>query len=158
MATPPEQTDKPFIGKDIPWELVEGEFLRVVHFTPFATVEGNKVKAPGRAMPYALVEVESPKLEEPALMPIAHRVDFRNLWEIYHEQGVSSEEEVLLTYYPRYKGLLRLANALGHLPKFAISIYPKGALEKMYRVLAGEAPPQELPMALYKYIPLERYR
>ncbi len=115
------------------------------------------MKAPRPPMPYALAKVESPKLERIAAMPIAHRVDFRNLWEIYH-QGVSSEEEVLLTYYPRYKGLLRLANALGHLPKFAISIYPKGALEKMYKVLAGEAPPQELPMALYKYIPLERFR
>lgn len=157
MSIPPEYVGLPYISVDIPWEQVEGEFLRIVDFTPFATIEGAKVKAPEAPLPYALAKVESPKLERMAAMPIAHRVDFRNLWEIYH-QGVSSEEEVLVTYYPHYKGLLRLANALGHLPKFAISIYPRGALDKIYEVLARDAPPQELPSPLYKYIPLERYR
>jgi hypothetical protein len=157
MVMPPEYLGLPYVSVDIPWEYIEGEFLRIAEFTPLATVEGEKVRAERPPTPYALLKVESPKLEE-AVMPVAHREDFRKLWQIYRQRGVTAEEEVLLTYYPRYKGLLRLANALAHLRKFAISIYPKGSLEKMYEVLAGEAPPQELPRALYKYIPLERYR
>jgi hypothetical protein len=156
MGMPSGYEDKPLIGKDIQWDLIEQDFLRVSDLTPFATVDGKKVKSVDPSMPYALLGVDSLKLKHEAILPIAHQVDFRNVWESYQQLG--DDEELLVTYYPEYKGLLRLLNKIGHLPKLAISIYPSGSLEKMRMVFDGELPPQDLPRALYRYIPLERYR
>lgn len=131
MAAPPEYPDDVFIGKHIPWKLVEGEVFRITDFGPFATVEGDKVKALSVFMPYALLAVESPILNQPALMPILHRAEFLNLHEIYEQRGVGTEEEVLVSYLP-YRGFLGPLLRLLGLPRLHLRIRPKGELERYY--------------------------
>jgi len=150
--------DKPFVGRNIPWDAVEQQFLRVLKFTPLATLMGGKVRSPSSSTPYALVDIECPRLETDAVLPIAHREDFRVLWQLYEEVGSDEDIEILLTYFPRYTGLLRLVNAVAHLPKFVVAAYPRGSLEQIYAALSGETPLKDMPRALYQHMPLERHR
>lgn len=124
-----EHGETPLIGKDIPWKTIEGVALRVKHFTPFATTEGDKVKAISMKMPYASLLVESPHLSRESYLPVVHKVDFRNLWECFQERGVNSEEEVIVGYrpFPR-KRLGKLFSPF--MPKLHILIYPRGHLEE----------------------------
>jgi hypothetical protein len=36
IELPPEYVGLPFVVKDISWDMIEEEFCRVKHFTPFA--------------------------------------------------------------------------------------------------------------------------
>lgn len=117
------------IGKDISWEDIEGVVLRVKHFTPFGTIEGDKIKAPPIPMPYAALVVESPYWSRELSLPVTHKVDFRNLWECFQVRGVNPEEEVLIGYQtvPRRR-FGKLFSSF--LPKLRILIYPRGHLEE----------------------------
>ena len=86
-------------GKSIPWKTIEQEPLRITHFTPLVNIENRKVKSHSLG-PYAFLAVESPKLNSEALLPVGHRVDFQNLWEVFKERGVAEDEEVLVFYAP----------------------------------------------------------
>lgn len=114
------------IGKDIPWENIEKDDLRVKDFTPFALVEQGKIKSPSTLLPYASLLVESPILPNEATLPVVHKVDFRNLWEVFKERGVKPEEEVVVFYAPS-RGILSTLK-----PKLHIYIYPKGHQEKIH--------------------------
>lgn len=131
MATsPPDPADKPLIGKEIPWKPLEGQVFRISHFSPFATVDGDKVSAPSPPMPYAVLTVESPILNQAALMPVNHRDEFLNLRDIYEQRGVASDEELLVSYLP-YKGFLGpFVRLFG--PRLHLRIRPKGDLERYY--------------------------
>ena len=131
IATPPEYLGAPFIGKEIPWDSLKGEICRVKYLTFFASVEGHKVRALGRATPYALLKVESPTLKQEAVLPITHRPDFLSLWEIFKQRGVSETEEVIISYTAFFKkGLRKLLNPIK--PKLHFFIYPRGHLEEAY--------------------------
>ena len=82
----PERNAKPLLGRDIPWEQVEGEFLRVVYFAAFGTVEQGRVKAFSAMAPYASLDVECPVLEQCCRMYVTHRVDFLHLWQAWKER------------------------------------------------------------------------
>jgi hypothetical protein len=73
----------PIIGKDIDWKtaayLPDNALLRVLRFTPFATVEGKKVKALSSRMPYAVLTVESLALKRLFTVHVTHKLDFRYL-------------------------------------------------------------------------------
>ena len=142
-----EQNESLLIGKDIPWEAIEGEFCRVKHFTPMAIVESGKVRDISKSLPYAVLEVELPNLEghedyqqklkginlpRYACMPVMHKLDFRNLWEVFKETRINTEiMEVLVVYAPlKRRKLTRLFLAI--LPSLVIGLYPKGSLEKLY--------------------------
>lgn len=148
-----EQSEVPLIGRDIPWEAIEGEFCRVKHFTPLAVVESGKVKSASTMLPYASLKVELPDLSEhpdyqqklkgiilphEALMPVMHKLDFRNLWEVFKEIDVSKDPEgaltnmeVLVVYAPlKRRKLTGLFS--GILPSLVIQLYPKGSLERLY--------------------------
>jgi hypothetical protein len=114
------------IGKDIPWKTIEQEGLRIKHFATFAEVQGTKVKHSSATMPYGLLTVESTKLPQEATLPVAHKVDFRNLWEAFKIRGVNPEEEAIVFYAPQ-SGFLSTFK-----PKLHIFIYPKGHLEEMH--------------------------
>jgi hypothetical protein len=143
MATYPESNSGLVIGEGITWESIEKEACRVKHFTPLAKMEGNKVIAVSKSMPYALLKVESPKLPQEATMPVVHRLDFKNLWEIFKQRGLGEEEELLVFYVPFFeKGLKKLFSK--GMPKLHFYIYPKGRLEQIYdptfeKSLDGEA-------------------
>jgi len=120
--------DPPLLGRDIRWELIDREFCRVNHFLPFGKVEGTKVKDAPPPMPYALLTVETPKLSGEAILPVIHRVDFYNLWQVFQERGLSDQEEVLVVSVHFSKtGLKKLFSSM--LPKLFIYVYPKGHLE-----------------------------
>jgi len=122
----PTSNESLIIGKDIPWKDIQEEDLRVKHFTPFAIIEGGKVKATSMLLPYASLIVESPKLPEETYLPVTHKIDFRNLWEVFKERGVKDNEEVLVFYVPS-SGIFSAVK-----PKLHIFIYPKGHQEEIY--------------------------
>ena len=112
----------PVIGKDIPWKRVEGWGLRVTHFTAFASVKGNKVKAYSRTLPYAILTVDHGKLPSETKLYVTHKEDFRHLWQAYEERGISEDEWVVVYDFnpmrPRWRRLL----AFG-LPRLLVSVW-----------------------------------
>ena len=143
-----EHSEVPLIGRDIEWEAFEGHYCRVKHFLPLAIVESGKVRDLSKFMPYASMRIEyvTNTTEEglivvqEASMPVIHKLDFRNLWEVFierqvygdtREYGVSTELEVLVVYAPlKRRKLTKLFS--GILPSLVIQLYPKGSLERLY--------------------------
>ena len=125
MGTPKE-SETLLIGKDIPWESIEKEDLRVIHFAPLAEVRDSKIKGPLGLLPYGLLTVESPLIPREATLPVTHKVDFHNLWDIFKVRGVNPDEEVLVFYAPSSGFLSRIK------PKLHIFIYPKGHQEEIH--------------------------
>jgi len=142
-----EQNEAPLIGRDIPWEAIEGEFCRVEHFTPFAIVESGKVKSASPTLPYASLRVELPDssrhpdyqqklknitLPSKASMPVIHKLDFRNLWEVFKETNINHEiMEVIVVYAPlKRRTITNLFSSV--LPSLVIQLHGKGALERLY--------------------------
>ena len=128
-----EDKERPIIGQDVPWEIIERESCRVKHFTPFAVVESGKVKRTQPILPYASLLVDLPKLQDANLpreasLPVAHKDDFLRLWEVFNQRGVHPEEEVIVYYEPFYRSrfLSRFA------PRLHIYIYPKGHHDQTY--------------------------
>lgn len=114
-----QPADRLLIGRDIPWRMIEAETLRVSGFTAFSTVDANNsVSGPPIPMPYALLDVESTILNRPASMPVNHRIDFLNLWDIDRQRAVPNGYHLLVSYLP-YRGLLgpliRLGSPVLHL-------------------------------------------
>ena len=125
-----DREDEPLlIGKDVSWEDVEGEMLKVKRFTPFGTVEGDKIKAPPIPMPYAALAIESTNWSRELSLPVVHKVDFRNLWECFQVRGVNPDEEVLVGYHkaPRRRFAKIFSSFL---PRLGIFIFPQGHLEE----------------------------
>jgi hypothetical protein len=83
-----EHHQLPVIGRDISWDELNRQnpegFLRVTHFTPFASVEGDKVKAMSPVMPYGSLIVESLTPQSLFTLLVAHKVDFLHLCFAYN--------------------------------------------------------------------------
>ena len=142
MAQSPETSGIPVVGYDIDWTKFEKVFCRVEHFTPLGTIEGAKVRG-SRGAPYALLMVDSPWLAERSLMPVGHREDFRNLWDIFEQRGVGEGEEVLLSYTPFFRDEFKWLRFLRPwLPRLYAAIYPRGHLEEVYA--EGDRPKDSL--------------
>ena len=129
-----EQGQLLLIGKDIPWKAIEGSFCKVIRFTPFATVEAGKIKGVPLNKPYAMLTVEIPAPSyvsaTKARFFVSNKVDFRNLWEVFQQRGVSAEEEVLVGYEPFFGNrLLRFILSAG-MPRLHIFIFPEGWLRR----------------------------
>jgi hypothetical protein len=126
-----DNNEKDFLvlGKDITWLSIEGEALRITHFTPFATMDKGKIKSSSLTMPYAILSVESPKLPQEANIVVVNKVDFKNLWLVFQDRGINSNEEAIVCCVPFFRNILlkRLSNAM---PRLHIYIYPKGHLEE----------------------------
>lgn len=132
MDTSPESTDTPVVGYDINWNAFKNEYCRVELFASLGTtIEAGKVR--GATSPYALLTLDSPWLAEHSLMPVGHREDFRNLWEIFERRGVGEGEEVLVSYTPFFENQLKWLRFLRPwLPRLYLAIYPRGHLEEVY--------------------------
>ena len=97
--------DAPLVGRDIPWSTVEGQLCKVIVFVPISTIESGKIKEPAMKLAYGGVTVEvmgfeSRNIPKQIVLPVLHRLDFRNLWYLYEERGVGPQEEVLISYDP----------------------------------------------------------
>jgi len=141
------------IGKDVPWDAIRNAFCRVNSFTPLAKVKSGKIKDAIPGLHYASLSVELPRIKElpsEAVMPITHKIDFRNLWEVYKERGLNQDEEVLVVYSPTAQSKLgRILS--GVLPKLVIRIYPIGSLEKINGWVNGKLSHAEMPTPIAEY-------
>lgn len=95
-----EQNQKRMIGKEIPWQSIAQEVFRVQHFTPYANVEGEKVVPPARPLPYASLTIEDHRSSELIEMPVLHRIDFRNLWDIFNRNILGGGDCLYVSYAP----------------------------------------------------------
>jgi len=137
----------PIIGRDLPWDAIEGEFCRIEHFTPFALVEHGKIKSASSILPYASLRVELPNLaahEEyqqklkgitlpaKASMPVLHKLDFRNIWEVFNVRHINTDiMDILVIYAPlKRRKISGLFSSI--LPSLVIQVHGKGALERLY--------------------------
>ncbi len=124
-----------FIGKDIKWEEIEGHGFRVMQFLPLTHIENEKIKDASKFMPYAYLFVDCPTFKREntdILMPVLHRIDFSHFWELYKERGVTSDEEVVVSYIPHKKGARKFLGKI--LPHLFIEVRPKGSLDEIYRM------------------------
>jgi hypothetical protein len=135
--------------KDSDWSMVADEICRVLKFTPLsAAVRDGHVIATDLSMPYASVEIESPKITGRATGFITNKTDFAMLWAAIMEpreniRGVrvqthltrpdgserqTSETEVWIVWTKsRYKFGLALVDRV--LPKLIVMVCLKGAYE-----------------------------
>ena len=123
--------DEPFVGQEIQWGQIEGDLFRVMRFTPMATAAGGKVTESVGRMPYGLLKVESPILNQPARIPVNHRDEFLNLWDIYQDgDGMKEGTELLVSYLP-YRGFLGFLTRMIQ-PRLHLRVHPAGELERYY--------------------------
>lgn len=146
----------PILGRDLRYEAVGQEFLRVRRFFAVGTFEGRKVTGPA-GLPYGMLEVDCPAALGigPVKLPILHREDYRNVWTIYRDRGVGDDEEVLVIHDPlRFPLIWRI---IGRLHLFA---YPRGSLERIYAALATSSGKgmEGLPQPLEEWTPPGRSR
>jgi len=129
-----EEPETLFIGKDVPYKVIEGQLCKVIGFTPFAVILDGEVKAATKVMPYALLSLESPVLPKGKeyILRIAHRIDFSHLWEAFKVRGIDNKkEEVLIAYVSSYRNIwLKLFSSVH--PKLHVYIFPIGHLEQCY--------------------------
>lgn len=120
------------IGRDIEWSAIEEQYCRVNHFTPFAIVESGKVKASSSTLPYASLLVECPKVFKEASMPVVHKQDFRNLWEVFREiDSIDTKNmDIIVIHAPlKRRGLAKLFS--GILPSLVIQVHGKGFFKRL---------------------------
>jgi len=130
MLEPTTCKEPPVLGEAIPWEQVEGHFLRVKWCSFFASIEDGTIKADPIGA-YGALEVECPSLTGDAVIVVSSKADFRHLWELYKERQVADDEEVLLRCTPvDQKRFGRLIGVL--LPCLDIMVYPKGHFRQAY--------------------------
>ncbi len=151
----PQDSETVFI-KDSEWKAIDGELCRVISFDPRASVQGGKVVAIGKTLPYASLTFECKKLPGIVRGLVTHKTDFSHLWAAFRERAISENEEVIVVWTAkryRYKFLGTFSLAF---PKLLVMICPKGAFELMTNPnwkpeLTGEARAKAiLPIAEWK--------
>lgn len=120
---------EPVLGRDIPWNTIDGELCRVVRFTPFGKVENNKVVAVSGAAPYAFLTVECKKLKQNCSLWVTHKMDFKHLWEAFEKRGIKEKEEVLIFWSNRHYKYRFFKIFSAFLPKMWVMICPKNTYE-----------------------------
>jgi hypothetical protein len=124
-----------FIGKDIKWKEIKGHGFRVESFIPLASIENGKVKDLSIFVPYAYLSVDCPAFRKENTniwMPVLNKRDFNHFWELYMERGMTSDEEVNVSYAPQTEGLRKFFGKT--LPHLLIEVRPKGSLDEIYRM------------------------
>lgn len=147
--------------KDRDWSAVEGEICRVIDFTPLAKVKSiqfdDLAKVEGgdvisvASMPYASLELECFKLTANTSGYIAHKLDFIHLWIVFNERGISSDEEVLITWTKKpLRGIYKLLSAF--MPRLWVAIFKKGAYDLLVEQKRGGDPTffAEMPIEIWQ--------
>ncbi|RKY09223.1 MAG: hypothetical protein DRP66_02715 [Planctomycetota bacterium] len=127
----------PEIGRDIKWGDIVSQVFRVLEFDRLQTTVGpnNTVKTPTKFDHYGHLLVESPILNQPGVLPIVHRDDFRLAASVFDDpqlsEVVKEEGELLVTYVPKHK----LPGGLGYMwHVLHYVICPRGTLDEYYEV------------------------
>lgn len=116
--------------KDEEWNLIDGEFCRVIDFCPIrSSVKNGKVIAMDTTTPYASLQLECKKISGEITGFITHKVDFINLWKAFRERRVGEDEEVLIIWSTKhYKSkIFKIFSRI--MPKLWVMIWQKGAFE-----------------------------
>ena len=104
----------PVIGKNIPFEKIDGHLLKLINFIPQEKSFFN---------PYAFATVEGTAFQGIATLPLFQRTDFKNLsdaWQVRKE-----DEEILIFWSEKHYSniLFKLFSSI--FPKLWIRICPK---------------------------------
>jgi hypothetical protein len=136
---PPEAIDAmiPLIGRDIRWSDIIWQVFRVRDFDPSDTTIGanGKVHAESIVRPYGYLLVESPILNQQALLPICHRDDFFLASSVLDEPRLAyvvDEAELLVTYVPKHRLPDGRAASVRHVLHYVV--VPPGTLQRYYEV------------------------
>lgn len=115
------------LRKDKEWKLVESKLCLVKDFLPIGSkVINGEVISPDTNLPYCQIRFKCVGIEHEIKGLITHKIDFKNLWEIYIERGIKKEEEVLI-YWTTNHYNSKICKLL-HLmyPKIVIMVCPIG--------------------------------
>lgn len=126
----------PEIGRDIKWVDIISQVFRVLEFDRLQTTVGpnDTVKTPTKFDHYGHLLVESPILNQPGVLPIVHRDDFRLAASVFDDPHLAEavkKEELLVTYAPKHK-LPGGMGGISHVLHYVIC--PRGTLEQYYEV------------------------
>jgi hypothetical protein len=148
----------PVIGLHIGWADIIGQVFRVRDFDPSDTTIGadGQVHAESMIRPYGYLLVESPILNQQAVLPICHRDDFFLASSVFDEPKLApvvEEAELLVTYVPEQK--LPDGRAAGFWHALHYVIVPAGTLQEYYDVgdnmhMAKPAPQKLFGPFVYK--------
>lgn len=116
--------------KDSQWGVIDGEFCRVIKFTPMSSVKDGKILALNKSAPYAAIDIECKKLPKKITGFICHKMDFMHLWSAFKERGVKQDEEVIIIWSKKhYKNILYKIFSTFFMPKLWVMVCPRGAFE-----------------------------
>lgn len=130
MSNSNKQT--PLLGRDTKWDDVDGAILHVINFVPLAQIKKGKVYNDTKHLPLATLKVKSKELPTSVLLPIAHKLDFQHLWQIFKERGVAKNEEVNVvwsTHDYKYKLTRWLRFCM---PRLIVRVNHKGAYDLIH--------------------------
>lgn len=121
----------PVIGQHIGWGQIERQVFRVLEFDRANATIGpdGYPKKIVWALPCGALRVESPILNQPARIPIIHRVDFLLACRVFDGPHLPSSAELLVSYAPKGKTLGFLPS-LAHFLHFVVC--RRGTLESYY--------------------------
>ena len=127
----------PMIGRDIEWIQIARHVFRVLKFDRAGSTigPGNTVNASSALEPYGYLLVESPILNQPAILPITHRDEFLLASSVFDDPqwlGIIEKEDLLVTYFP--KRMLPNGLAADALLGLHFVITPRGTLDEYYEV------------------------
>jgi hypothetical protein len=121
----------PVVGQHIGWEQIQGQVFRVLEFDGSGAIVGPDAipKRKISVLPYGKLRVESPILNQPAWLPILHRVDYMLAQSAYDRPTWIGCAELLVTYMPKRK-FLGFLPSVAHILHYVIA--RKKALEEYY--------------------------
>lgn len=119
------------LDTDKEWSVIDGEFCRVLQFTPYSSVKNGKIHTDKLTEPYAhaILTLERKKVQGTMKGYIWHKIDFRNLWKVFKERTVQENEEVIIIWTKQNYRYTLCRYFSYFMPKLWIAIYPKGHLE-----------------------------
>ena len=151
------RTIVPMVGQQISWLDVVRHVFKVCEFDRAGTAVGpnDRVKARGLD-PYGYLLVESPILNQRAILPIIHRDDFLLATTVFDEPRIAktleTESELLVTYAPKRVLAKGLSGSLSHVLHYIL--VPQGTLDRYYsmdddRHMASPAPEKLFGQFIY---------
>lgn len=105
------------------WDALTGVPFKYLDHVPFARMEGTQLISPPKPSPYANIIVQQLGTPNTAIMQLAHKMDFFNLW-LLEQQGVFKGEFDVIIRHKKPGGIKRVFAAV--LPHFEYSVYYEG--------------------------------
>ena len=81
----------PVLGKNIPWNTIDGHLLKLIDFIPHEKSFFN---------PYAFATIEGTAFQGTATLPVFQRTDFKNLSDAWKVK--EGDEEILIFWSVRH--------------------------------------------------------